>query len=977
MARGLNRSQESAVTHGNGPLLIIAGAGTGKTRVITERIRYLIESKKAKPSEILALTFTEKASREMSDRVDAGLPIGHEEIWISTFHSFCERLLRQDGLEIGLDTSYRILTEPEVWLFVRQNLFKFQLDYYRPLSNPAQFIHALLRVISRAKDEDISAGRYLQWAEDNDKKAADLKSDDKATLEDAAKQLEVARAYLGYQKLMLDHGFMDFADLQTYCLKALREKPGLGMKYQKRFRYLLVDEYQDTNYSQNQMLKLLVGQEKNITVCGDDDQSIYKFRGASISNILQFRRDFPEARTVVLTDNYRSGQRILDAAYRLIQFNNPDRLEASERVDKKLQSLAGKADNDIRYLSFKSAEDEASWVSEEIWRHLQGGGRRPSDFAILSRNNDHLLPFVTALKQRGIPYQLVGNRGLYDLEEVKNLIAYIQVLHNFYDNAALFRLLTLECFELPMEDITRLLAHSRLINQPLYETMDAAANPSEKAKAEAAGSDDHHTEKKGFSALNAITPESIEKIKKIKDLIETHLELSRRQPASLVLLDFIRQTNYARIGGFPETPEEELRIKNIGLFLAKLNQFESLSGDRTVKAFAEWLKLMDEAGDDPAQAVIEDVDVVTLSTVHSAKGLEYPMVFMVQLAHLRFPGRNLSDQIELPDELVPEDKPAGDFHIQEERRLFYVGLTRAREQLYLTAAEMYTAKKLFKPSGFIAEALGETPPQMIPAGVGLLPAAAQTKALVWEQSPPPSPAEVTRFSYSQFKDYEKCPRFYKLKYILKIPETPAHNASFGKSIHDALNEYHQNLAAGKSINGEQLKEIYRKRWVPVGYKSQEHEQAMYQEGLELLEKYCQMDARRESVPEMLEKEFSVRLASCQLVGRIDRIDRLPDGDYEVIDYKTGKSRPQKEVDKDEQLTVYALACHQALGLKPKIYSLYFVKQGEKISTARSEKQMEEIKAAVNRTVEDIRAGNFKPVKNERSCGQCQYQIICG
>ncbi len=317
----------------------------------------------------------------------------------------------------------------------------------------------------------------MKWAEDNHKKALDLKSDDKAILEEASKQLEVARAYLDYQKLMLEQGFMDFADLQTYCLKALREKPSLSKKYQTCFRYILVDEYQDTNYSQNQMLKLLVGREKNITVCGDDDQSIYKFRGASISNIMQFRRDYPEAETVVLTDNYRSGQKILDAAYRLIQFNNPDRLEVSEKVDKKLEVCGGRTDNDIRYLSFKSAEDEASWASEEIWRYLQGGKHKPSDFAILSRNNDHLLPFVTALKQRGIPYQLVGNRGLYELEEVKNLIAYIQVLYNFYDNAALFRLLNLECFELPVEDITRLLAHSRLINQPLYETMGAAVNP--------------------------------------------------------------------------------------------------------------------------------------------------------------------------------------------------------------------------------------------------------------------------------------------------------------------------------------------------------------------------------------------------------------------------------------------------------------------------------------------------------------------
>lgn len=973
----LNKAQEKAVRHGEGPLLIIAGAGTGKTRVITERIGYLIDTGRAKPSEILALTFTEKASREMSDRVDAGLPIGHEEIWISTFHSFCERLLRQDGLEIGLDTGYLILTEPEAWLFIRQNLFRFNLRHYRPLANPSQFIHALLRVISRAKDEDISPQRYLEWCKKNQEKLEGEKSSDRAILEEAVKHLEVAAAYGTYQQLMLESGCLDFADLQTYCLKALRERPALAGKYQNRFKYILVDEYQDTNYSQNKMLKMLTGRRRNITVCGDDDQSIYKFRGASISNILQFRNDYPEAETVVLTENYRSGQKILDASYRLIQYNNPDRLEATEKADKKLRSIGKAGNNDIRYISFKTAEDEASWVSEEIWRCLQDSKQKPSDFAILARNNDHLLPFVTALKQRGIPYQLVGNRGLYDLAEVKNLVAYLRVLYNFYDNAALFRLLNLECFEIPIEDITRLLARSRAINRPLYEIMAEASvfpgNPAETGEdPDKSGGDDRK-----FSALDAIGPESRERIAKVKTLIETHLELSRKQPVSLVLLDFIRQTNYARIGGFPETPEEELRVKNIGLFLSKVNQFESASGERTVKAFAEWLELMEEAGDDPAQAVIEDVDVVTLSTVHSAKGLEYPSVFLVQLAHLRFPGRNLSDQIELPDELIPETKPSGDFHLQEERRLFYVGMTRAREQLYLTTAEMYTAKRPSKPSAFIAEALGETSPQAVPAGVGLLPEAAQVKALAWDRKAVPQSMEIRRFSYSQLKDYEKCPRLYKLKYVLKIPETPAHNASFGKSVHDALFDYHQLLIEGKKVPWDEFETIYKRRWVPVGYKSKEHEGEMYKEGLTLLQQYHALDRQRDSVPEMLEKEFSVRLETCHLIGRIDRIDRLPGGEYEVIDYKTGKSRSQKEVDKDEQLTVYALACRDALKIKPGLLSLYFVKQGEKTSTTRNDAQIEEIKEEINRTVNDIKEGKFQPAKNDRNCSQCQYRIICG
>jgi DNA helicase-2/ATP-dependent DNA helicase PcrA len=973
----LNFSQKQAVEHGRGPLLIIAGAGTGKTRVITERIVHLISNKQAEPSQILALTFTEKAAREMSDRVDAALPIGHQEIWISTFHSFCERFLRSEGLEIGLDTGYRILSEPEIWLLLRKNLFLFQLDHYRPLANPSRFLTALIRAISRAKDEDISPERYLAWAENQLQEfAGGVGENDEARREESEIQLEMARAYGTYQELMLREGFLDFADLQAYCLKALRTRPSLLAQYRERFKYLLVDEFQDTNYSQNQLLKLLVGPERNITVCGDDDQSIYKFRGASISNILQFRSDYPEAKTIVLTENYRSTQQILDAAYNLIQFNNPERLEIKEQVSKKLRAQT--TGEQVDYAAFKTAEDEAAWVAEEIENHLNQG-RHPRDFAVLARNNDHLMPFVSALKQRGIPYQLAGNRGLYELDEVKSLIAYLYVLDDFYDNTALFRVLNLPSFSIPMEDIFRLLNYSRSLNKPLYESLNDAVNIGKENEAGQREEKPSGLPLSGevFRAIDQIAAGTRTKLAAVKDLIELHLELSRRQPASLVLLDFIRKTGYARVETFPEAVEEELRLKNIGLFFSRLNQFESSSPDRSLKAFVEWFRLMQEAGDDPAQAEIEDVDVVSLSTVHSSKGLEFSVVFMVQLAGRRFPGDNKSDPIDLPSALVKELLPPGDFHRQEERRLFYVGMTRAREKLYLTAAEMYTAKRPSKPSSFIAEALGDRQPRAIPSGVGLLPEAAAVKSLQWERRMDAVKPEIKRFSYSQLKDYEKCPRLYRFKYVLRIPESPAHPTSFGKSIHDTLYQYHDLLLKSRQIGLDDLLRIYQKNWIPVGYLSKEHEERRYQDGIRILTSYHQLDSRRQSVPEQLEKAFSVNLGDCRLEGRIDRIDRLPDGGYEVIDYKTGKVRDQKEVDKDDQLTVYALACREALGLEPSALSLYFVDQGQKVSTTRNQQAIKKIRQEIKETVERIRRGEFAPKKSDFNCQNCEYRIICG
>src|SRR3990167_4082049 len=286
----LNKEQKEAVTHENGPLLIIAGAGTGKTTVITRRIAWLILEKKIKPDEILALTFTEKASTEMEERVDRLLPYGYVDLWISTFHGFAEKILRLHGLDIGLSTNFRILSDTEQWYLVRKNLDKFNLDYYRPLGNPTKFIHALLKHFSRAKDEEISPKEYLAYTESL-KLDKDIAPDESAAQE-AARLAEVANAYHIYQKILLENNALDFGDLINYALKLFKERPNILEFYRKKFKYILVDEFQDTNWAQYELVKLLAEPNNNLTVVGDVDESIYKFRGASISNILTFKKDF-------------------------------------------------------------------------------------------------------------------------------------------------------------------------------------------------------------------------------------------------------------------------------------------------------------------------------------------------------------------------------------------------------------------------------------------------------------------------------------------------------------------------------------------------------------------------------------------------------------------------------------------------------------------------------------------------------------
>jgi len=293
----LNKEQIEAIHHGEGPLLIIAGAGTGKTTVITQRIKNLIVEKKVNSSEILALTFTEKAAKEMEERIDVALPYGYTQMWVMTFHSFCDQILRDNAIHIGLSPSYKLMTEAQAIDLVRKNLFDLDLDYFRPLGNPNKFIDGLLQHFNRLQDESVAPSDYVAWV--NLKfKIKNLKLSDEEKLE-AKKNVELANAYKKYSDLKIKQNVMDFGDLITNTIKLFKERPNILKIYQEKFKYILIDEFQDTNFAQNQLAILLAGKSQNITVVGDDDQSIYRFRGAAVSNIIQFRKTFPKTKIIM------------------------------------------------------------------------------------------------------------------------------------------------------------------------------------------------------------------------------------------------------------------------------------------------------------------------------------------------------------------------------------------------------------------------------------------------------------------------------------------------------------------------------------------------------------------------------------------------------------------------------------------------------------------------------------------------------
>ena len=360
---GLNPEQREAVTHGAGPLLVVAGAGTGKTSVVTRRIAWLIAEKRARPEEILALTFTDKAAAEMESRVDVLVPYGFVGATLSTFHAFGDRLVRKHAVELGLTSRLRIGTRADLLVFLRERLFDLGLDRYLPLGQPDRHLDALLSVFDRARDEDVSPEQYAAFAE----RLLAEAGDDEELRDRAEAEREKARAYHAYQQLLIEHGRVDFGSQIGLALRLLRERPYLRREIQERYRYVLVDEFQDTNHVQFALVRMLAGARPNLTVVGDDDQSIYRFRGAKVENLLGFLDAYPGTRVVVLRQNYRSGQRILDLAHRMVRFNDPDRLEARdpERFAKRLIAARGVM-GEVEHHAYETASDEADAVAAEV-----------------------------------------------------------------------------------------------------------------------------------------------------------------------------------------------------------------------------------------------------------------------------------------------------------------------------------------------------------------------------------------------------------------------------------------------------------------------------------------------------------------------------------------------------------------------------------------------------------------------------------
>jgi len=956
LLQDLNPKQREAVIHDKGPLLIIAGAGTGKTMVITRRIAYLVVTKRAEPEEILALTFTDKAADEMEERVDLLVPYGFINAEISTFHAFGDKILRDHAIDIGLTPDYKVMTAPEQIMFFREHLSKFPLEYYKPLSDPTRHISAVVSFFSRLRDEDISPKEYLAYAEKISEKAASPEEK-----EEARRHLELAKTYKRYQELKMKKGVVDFGDQVTLTLNLLRNRPSILKRLQGKFKYILVDEFQDTNYAQFELVKLLASVHNNITVVGDDDQSIYKFRGAAISNILGFSSYYKDAKKVVLAQNYRSTQEILDTAYRLIRFNDPERLEIKENVDKRLKGLEPQG-QPVAHKHYDTVSTEADEVAKLITEKVESGGYTYKDIAVLVRANADAEPFMKALNFRGIPYHFSGSRGLYFREEVRMAIAFLRVIANFEDSVSLFYLSRSDIYQIDEIDLQKINTYAKNRNRTLHHVFEHLGEIPE---------------------VEDISPETKATIDKIVSDVKKYTKMAQEQTTGRVLYQFLKDSGYVARLAKIESLEVEEKAKNLSNFFYKVREFEMIAEHDRVNQFVAHLDMLIAAGDDPATAEADfDADAVNILTVHKAKGLEFPVVFMVSLVSDKFPSRKRKGFIEVPDQLIKEEIPAGDFHLQEERRLFYVGMTRAKKELYFSSARDYGARREKKVSQFVLEAL-----DMPKADAKAFKASALEAIELF--APPPKghmlseriipEDEILNLSYYQVNDYLTCPLKYKYIHILKVPIMQHHTVVYGAALHKAVQFYHLQKLHGRPVTAEDLIRVYEENWSGEGFIDRDHEERRFAKGREALKAFFKREGASGIVPTFIEREFGFIKGNNRIRGRWDRVDVI-DGEVIVIDYKSSEVKDQKDADKKAkgslQLQIYAIAYNDMEGKLPDRVELRFLESGLTGTAKPGPKELEKTLDKISQSAHGIRNAEYQAKPEYNTCRFCAYSEVC-
>jgi len=979
----LNAEQRAAVEHGNGPLLVVAGAGTGKTRVITERIRTLLETNPQLSGEnILGLTFTDKAAWEMKSRVVRAAGERAEGVWLSTFHAFCvDKILR------AANPDMQPLDEIDHQILMRRNIAELDLVIFRRLAEPAEFLRDFQAFFSRCQDELVTPQDYQGYVEGlrraHEARKASLEPDAQAIAEEEiARQEELARVYHVSERLLRERNLCTFGAQLMQAVELLLTDEGLLGGLRDQYRYILVDEFQDTNIAQLELLWLLAGDRRNIFAVGDDDQAIYRFRGASFGSFTIFLKRFcavTDARAgaaasakhflVSLSQNYRSTQRILRVAGEIIAHN-----ERSPLLPAKQLNTENPDGEKIRVVEFATPEEEAYWVAGEIER-LHEAGAPWRSFAVLYRKHNHRAQLLDALRRKRIPF-VIRKFSILSSTIVRDLLAWLRLIAVPADNVACARVLAAPYWRLEPRDLVRLAERAgKNRRRAIWEEVEEAQKGSQ-------------TEMFTNGASSRLT-ELVEMMKRLR-------ASSWRKSASQLFDELIAELQLTLL---PSEADRQY-VERLGQFV---RDWERKHEDTRLRDFIEYLGFFNELeGDIQLEEEIAD-DAVQLMTVHSAKGLEYPHVFILRLAKGDFPSGARRPKFEFPPELMKEEQPKGDFQIQEERRLFYVALTRAEKRL--TLSTIVNQRK--KPSPFLddflmnpkiqkfdtaqssptvevpeSEEIAAAEPISEPQGQLFGPTSEHTRAYsrvaLWAKAYRPPLPEPLQLSVSSINAYESCPMKYLFQAAWRLRGRPRAQTTFGSVMHTTIKEFVGQVRERgcTNVTCEEVFAIYEREWSSAGFPDDYQEQEYRKAGREQLEAFHRSYVAAPCDVLHQEKTFELPLEENVLVtGRMDQINRIADDEIEIIDYKTGRPRDQKQASNDLQLSVYALAARDVLELEPERLIFYNLMNNQAVATTRDEKSLKAVKQRIAEVADNIRAGEFSP-RPTFSCGTCDYKTIC-